>query len=1058
MTTSIIVRTLRKKLSTYVDPPGSFNSCALYNFDTANIYVDLEKPGNPSLECGEDGNNIEIVDKKQHPLGKVYEILTTELNDLYLRNEIFGATALWPFAISLANKDIELSYKSGKQFLSSVYLFQNDISLIRNSATTLYGKTLQTTGGTDVTPYQGIILQDLRSGDLDSVRQLAAISPTNYTIFRRFIEIMRNGTDVDTQYNALRQIACLKRNGLGIYSYQTISGYYTTPEYTSTNTPAQNTGSVQLAYQPFNSSTYTYSLEWTTINALRNINRLSEIDYSTGMFKFDGNIYNLVYMIRVGNKMIPYIPIWYDGFDVETYLAHNFELPDELTADKYKTFMTEETVRTLNATKAIKFVCEFATGSGNYPRGQQVTTTIGSESYTLYRLESWCAEEIRQFVQVVNKMSKIEQEITDYVQTRLTKIKQLFPQRQGESYNNWIRRITGHRLNPDGTPVIMNPTEPNSIENKAKQLYNADNGKIYNGNIAEEQVITRHSYWAGIKTSNDYYYDMITETSTEDYATFLYKWRWLSFGKLWYVINASSEQAYLINVKIDDFSYELDNNDDPNSDSLALNFDQVYLYYDGLKEIFGAKIICLPMVQVKRVIDACYQTSSNMNKKVLCFLRDDIAYLKRVYNEWFGSNKVLNGETCIERDPETNAVFNKNAATYFRKWQTILAINFAYADYTAGKSSSATKVTEDELYQLYTKCQPIPGDDEISGVNYRHISDYYLFYLDYSDYEWHTGTDNTGYAVKLYLKPIGSTYPTKNETKEIGLTDEYTVNSDGTITLKTDETTYEKLIVFANETSTIPMFDMIWKDSNGEQTTVPPAVREFNASDPNELTAEIWANEMYYLTKDMLDYVKNGFLEEISQYCARTDLDWDCRGYETFRGSQINQYLSCCNYFAQNITDVLRYYDTYKEKFEEIIPRVKGESDDLYETRVTLDYNRLKKDGKRIDEIIHEACIGIHSEGTFYPNITDAKDRTALWKSITDALEVFRTTAVLNDPRTPTGLISDIREYKPKEGVTSYVLYDEDPFKIVICEIWASDPYDYSGYISPEKTYRIESN
>ena len=434
MSTSIIVRTLRKKLSTYVDPPGSFNGCALYGFDTANIYVDLEEPGDErSLTCGADGNNIEIVNRADYPIGKIYETLTTELNELYLRNEIFGATALWPFAISLANKDIKLKDTDGN-VVSVVYLFQNDISLILNSASTLYGKTLQTTGqyeGTEVTPYQGIILQDLRSGNLDSVLQLAAILPTDYTIFRRFIEIMRSSTDVATQYNALREIACLKRNGLGVYSYQTISGYYTTPIYTSTTTPNLSTGSVQLAYQPYDSSNYTYSMEWNTLNKLREISNLSEIDYTTGVFKFNGATYKLVYMVRVGNKLIPYIPIWYDGFDVETYLEHNLELPSILTAESYKAFMTEETNRTLNASKAIQFVCNFATGSGIYPGNESVTTMINDRERVLYRLESWCGEEIKRFVELANHMNAIESQIADYLRTNLDTIKQLFPQREG---------------------------------------------------------------------------------------------------------------------------------------------------------------------------------------------------------------------------------------------------------------------------------------------------------------------------------------------------------------------------------------------------------------------------------------------------------------------------------------------------------------------------------------------------------------------------------------------------------------------------------------------------
>lgn len=1038
-----IVRTLRQKLSSYVDPPGSFSGCRLFEFDTENIYVNLRKFDGKGvyLSCDEDGNNIELEDSEGHPCGHIYETLVTELNDLYLRNEIFGVSALWPFAISLANKEIELRYKIGTVFLSSVYLFQYDISLIRNSATTLYGRTLQTTGqyeGVEVTPYQGIILQDLRSGDLNAVSQFEAVLPTNFNIFRKFIEIMQNSPDVATQYNALREIACLKRNGLGIYSYQTTSGYYTTPEYTSTNTPAQNTGSVQLAYQPFNSSTYTYSLEWTTLNALRNINRLSEIDYSTGMFRFDGNIYNLVYMIRVGNKMIPYIPIWYDGFDVETYLAHTLELPSTLTAENYKAFMTEETNRTLNATKAIQFVCNFATGSGVYPGDTPVMTNINTREYTLYRLESYCGEEIKRFVEFVNHMNDIETRIAEYLQDNLDTIKQLFPQREGESESNWIPRITGHRLDSSGNWVITTP-----ITTATSSLYSDDT--IYEGNTAEDKTTARYNYWSSVRVRNNNYYNMITGTRPGDYALMLYRWRYTTFNVPWYVNKASSEEAYLINENTDDTSYELDSN------ALALNFDQVYLYYDGLKEIFDKKIICLPMVQVKQVIDECYQTSSNMNKKVLCFLRDDIAYLKRVYSEWFGSNP--DGETCIKSE------FNTSSAIYFRKWQTILAINFAYADYTANKTSADTKVSETEFYKLYAICE------DTSEVNYRNIYNYYLFYLD--DWEWHTRADNLGHAVRLYLKPASSisTYPEKTETVEIGLNDSYVVNSDGTITM--NETTYEKLIVFTNVSNTflsedirrtiIPMLDMDWKNGSSE-----PQVTSFIV--PGVLTADSWADKMYWITKEMLGYASNGFLREISEYCASSNPGgWQCQGYETFNQNDIIKYVDCCKVFAQNIKDILDYYEANKTTFQEIIKRVNNESEDAYDARVTLDYNRLKINGVRIDEILFDACNGIYTveddQATFYKNADTVEERTALWASIAEALQVFADTAVLNDPRTPEGLISDMKEYIPEENAGSSILYTVSPLSIRVCKAWYWDPYEYSGYISPDViTYKITNN
>lgn len=1042
MSTSLIVRTLRKKLSSYVNPPNDFNQCNLYGFDTNNIYVNLNKfDEGIHLDCDLNGENIEIQDIKDYPCGHVYEILVTELNDLYLRNEIFGATALWPFAISLANKEIIVRHKDRNNLDSCVYLFQNDINLIRSSATTLYGKTLQTTGqyeGVEVTPYQGIILQDLRSGDLDSVRQLAAISPTDYTIFRRFIEIMRNDTDVDTQYNALREIACLKRNGLGVYSYQTTSGYYTTPEYTSTTTPEQNTGSVQLAYQPFNSSTYTYSTSWTTINALRNIDRLSEIDYSTGMFKFDGNIYKLVYMVRVGDKMIPYIPIWYNGFDVETYLAHTLELPSTLTAESYKAFMTEETNRTLNATKAIKFVCEFAIGSGNYPEGAPITTTIDGRLYNLYRLDSWCGEEIKRFVELVNHMNMIEAQIAEYLQTNLDTIKQLFPQREGESESDWIPRITGHRLDSSGNWIITSP-----ITTYTPSLYNASNDTIYNGDIAENQTQERYYHWIGVKSSNLNYYHMVSKSHAGDYALMLYRWRYTTFNVPWYVNKASSQEAYLINERTDDTSYELDSN------ALALNFDQVYLYYDGLKEIFHEKIICLPMVQVKQVIDACYQTSSNMTKRVLCFLRDDIAYLKRVYSEWF--DNTIDGATCIKSEFNTN---------YFRKWQTILAINFAYADYTAGKTSADTMVPDTEFYALYAKCQ------DTSEVNYRNICNYYLFYLD--DWEWHTRADNLGHAVSLYLKPASSTstYPEMTETVEIGLDDSYVVNSDGTITM--NETTYEKLIVFTNVSNTflsedtrrtiIPMLDMDWKNGSSN----PPLVDSFNV--PEELTADSWANEMHKITKAMLGYASNGFLREISEYCSTENPGgWQCQGYETFRSDQIIEYVSCCIRFAQNIKYILDFFEENKETFKEIIPPVKDEPEDSYDARVTLDYSRLKINGVRIDTILLDACDGIYmvedEQATFYKNAETVEERTALWESIAEALQVFADTAVLNDPRTPEGLISNMKEYTPEENAGGSILYTASPLSIRICKAWYWDPYEYSGYISPDViTYKITNN
>lgn len=1042
MSTSIIVRTLRKKLSTYEDPPGSFDGCILYGFDTADIYADVGQGGSGDyLTCDADGNNIEIVSHGGRPLGKIYETLTTELNDLYLRNEIFGATALWPFAISLANKDIELKNTDGIT-VSVVYLFQNDISLILNSASTLYGKTLQTTGGSDVTPYQGIILLDLRSGNLDSVLQLAAITPTDYTIFRRFIGIMQSVTDVESQYNALREIACLKRNGLGVYSYQTMTGYYTTPVYTSTTTPQLNTGSVQLAYQPYDSSNYTYSLDWDSLNKLREISNLSEIDYTTGVFKFNGTTYKLVYMVRVGNKLIPYIPIWYDGFDVETYLAHNLELPSTLTAESYKAFMTEETNRTLNASKAIQFVCDFATDSGIYPGNEPVTTMINDRERNLYRLESWCGEEIKRFVELANHMNAIEAQIADYLRTNLDTIKQLFPQREDESQSAWISRITGHRLNSSGNWVILTP-----ITTATSSLYN--DGTIYSGNTAENQTVARYNYWSGVKGPNNSYYNMVAGTRPGDYALMLYRWRYTTFNVPWYVNKANFEDAYLINERIEGTSYELDSN------ALALNFDQVYLYYDGLKSIFGTKIICLPMVQIKQVIDTCYQTSANMTKKVLCFLRDDITYLKRIYREWFGNNP--DGETCIKDE------FNTSSSIYFRKWQTILAVNFAYADYMAGKTPVDTMVPDTKFYDLYAICE------ETSEVNYRNICSYYLFYLD--DWEWHTRADNLGHAVRLYLKPASSTstYPEKTETVEIGPDDSYLVNSNGTITM--NETTYRKLIVFTNEYNSfletdvrrtiIPMLDMYWGSNYYYQLFV------FTA--PQELTADTWANEMHRITSNMLTYTKGsdtslGPLLEISEYCATMNPGgWQCQGYETFRSDQIIDYVSCCKTFAQNIKDVLDYYEANKTTFQEIIKPVKDEPEAAYDARVTLDYSRLKINGVRIDEILLDACNGIYmvedDQATFYRNADTVEERTALWASIAEALQVYADTAVLNDPRTPEGLISDMREYTPEENAGSSILYTASPLSIYICKAWCWYPYKSSGYISPDViTYAITNN
>lgn len=225
----------------------------------------------------------------------------------------------------------------------------------------------------------------------------------------------------------------------------------------------------------------------------------------------NGTEYNKQIMMwfTVYQAWIPYLEMNWGTFN-----PNSFRIYQPSSVSSYEGWIRRSSETQLTALNTMKAICTFCTTEVG-------SALINNQNITWYRLESYGSEQLTTYVNATTTFKENERTIHGYIIENKQGIKNNMPQRDGESTEDWYKRITGNRFTADseGEFVYLFDTELTTLETQVSGLRNAQGTNYpeieFDLSHPFRNSTARKAVWEGISTALDDIKNVLNDTPTE---------------------------------------------------------------------------------------------------------------------------------------------------------------------------------------------------------------------------------------------------------------------------------------------------------------------------------------------------------------------------------------------------------------------------------------------------------------------------------------------------------------------------------------------------------------